>query len=526
MKPWVTEDESALICPQCIAGRFEKSLENDYSWPARFGSKRIYVTDFTEILDTELVAKVLANDVQYICQVHTGVASGAVEDQRRGFDYQLCPKCSKVIALEDGCNHIVCLCMQNFCFICGKEAMEESNHWTPGGCPKYGQPGTDGEQFESEILDPDDRTAWLEENHAGNDLDTFEALVDRSSIFIIGPYAWSVAMQTSKDDPSLRTTMQKILQADEWILSSEDYDRLEKALQAWSPIHRLQSYWWSTVLNRNINQLRGFLREGPPPTNGASHVMIRHGLLSQPVTDVFNMATKNSRVMAFCWMYESVLDWSEEWIGHERSYAVFELGPSSDWGPEQDSEMDNRKDVAELMQVLMHEGDALSDGRFTFTKMRNTAILVTINAPQPNGNANWRHEAYWRMELLLHFWRQIVFLEDREDRGGDGDEDEKGEEEDGEDDARDGGDDDEEDDDEEDDDEEDDEEDDNEDEEEVDEEHEEENGEDEEDEEDGALWEEEMWAGWSSMLTDTRLAWIQQVGTEAPALPDGFSRVV
>ncbi|KAF2208818.1 hypothetical protein CERZMDRAFT_101028 [Cercospora zeae-maydis SCOH1-5] len=55
----------------------------------------------------------------------------------RGKDYQLCPGCSTAVELRDGCNHVVCTCSQDFCFICGQEAQGDSNHWVPGRCPRY-----------------------------------------------------------------------------------------------------------------------------------------------------------------------------------------------------------------------------------------------------------------------------------------------------------------------------------------------------------------------------------------------------
>lgn len=34
-----------------------------------------------------------------------------------------------------------CQCGTGFCFICGKEADGEDDHWVRGGCPRYNQPG-------------------------------------------------------------------------------------------------------------------------------------------------------------------------------------------------------------------------------------------------------------------------------------------------------------------------------------------------------------------------------------------------
>ncbi|KAK5114388.1 hypothetical protein LTR85_010210 [Meristemomyces frigidus] len=62
----------------------------------------------------------------------------------RGLDYQICPNpaCAIPTVLSDGCNTIVCRCRTHFCFICGKMAHHDSDHWTGSGCPRWNQPGT------------------------------------------------------------------------------------------------------------------------------------------------------------------------------------------------------------------------------------------------------------------------------------------------------------------------------------------------------------------------------------------------
>ncbi|KAK5112838.1 hypothetical protein LTR85_011065 [Meristemomyces frigidus] len=96
----------------------------------------------------------------------------------RGKHWQFCPKegCRRRVELSEACNHIVCgFCDTGFCFICGEKADEDSDHWIPGGCPRYGQPdsptagfdggatdyGDDGERDERLA---DDEAAW----QAGN----------------------------------------------------------------------------------------------------------------------------------------------------------------------------------------------------------------------------------------------------------------------------------------------------------------------------------------------------------------------
>ena len=92
----------------------------------------------------------------HTCAVHEARVAQISSDLVRGRDYQLCPnpKCQYPWALEDGCNHIVChqsSCKTNFCFICGKEALERSGHWNVGmPCPRWNQPGTGNATFDAE----------------------------------------------------------------------------------------------------------------------------------------------------------------------------------------------------------------------------------------------------------------------------------------------------------------------------------------------------------------------------------------
>lgn len=66
---------------------------------------------------------------------------------------------------------MTCTCGTGFCFICGKEADGEDDHWVrSGGCPRYNQPGDrdveyddDGEYDEDE--DEDDETDPLDDVH-------------------------------------------------------------------------------------------------------------------------------------------------------------------------------------------------------------------------------------------------------------------------------------------------------------------------------------------------------------------------
>lgn len=102
---------------------------------------------------------------------------------KRGRDWQECPnlQCGRRIELAEACNHMTCQvrvgktslvpnttntnvlqCGTGFCFICGKTADGDSDHWVKGGCPRYNQPGDpyaeyDGHYGEDDS-DPDSDT--------------------------------------------------------------------------------------------------------------------------------------------------------------------------------------------------------------------------------------------------------------------------------------------------------------------------------------------------------------------------------
>jgi hypothetical protein len=49
---------------------------------------------------------------------------------------QICPSCSLLVQLENGCNLIECKCGEEFCYCCG--ACEINNHRCINGCPQFG----------------------------------------------------------------------------------------------------------------------------------------------------------------------------------------------------------------------------------------------------------------------------------------------------------------------------------------------------------------------------------------------------
>lgn len=81
--------------------------------------------------------------------------AAAFEGLVRGKDYQICPnkRCGRRIELQDGCNHVHCMCSQQLCFVCGDPAATGSQHWTSTGpddvkCPRYNHPSAQNALWE------------------------------------------------------------------------------------------------------------------------------------------------------------------------------------------------------------------------------------------------------------------------------------------------------------------------------------------------------------------------------------------
>ncbi|RMY29954.1 hypothetical protein D0866_08334 [Hortaea werneckii] len=91
-------------------------------------------------------------------QKHTCQANGSAtnsqntfQGQKRGHDYQLCPKCGVGYWQADGCNVMRCetpSCIMHgikFCFLCGEKASHYGGHFAPGQpCVMFGRPGPRG----------------------------------------------------------------------------------------------------------------------------------------------------------------------------------------------------------------------------------------------------------------------------------------------------------------------------------------------------------------------------------------------
>ncbi|KAF2206358.1 hypothetical protein CERZMDRAFT_3033, partial [Cercospora zeae-maydis SCOH1-5] len=161
------------VCAPCLRRIFELALQDRTSWPPRWGRQRLDYRDFRDMLDNhtlrrldercreercpvaervycrqmrgdgecgtfiggrsdaEAVCGLCSRCGQYTC-LRCSTSFRYARDERSnmstrhqcqlptqsGKDYQNCPDCGQRVQLADGCNHITCICGEQFCYLC------------------------------------------------------------------------------------------------------------------------------------------------------------------------------------------------------------------------------------------------------------------------------------------------------------------------------------------------------------------------------------------------------------------------
>jgi hypothetical protein len=323
--PWQTED-AALVCAGCIIHTFELALENDYSWPPRFGADVLKTQDFASILPTELLDRATKKSTEGQPRVNPEEAARAVKGLIRGKDYHICPGCGHVVALGSSCNHIVCWCNCEFCFICGKVTRHDSDHFKKGGCPRFGQP-------EKAIFDNVDPVALAREAHNAR---LQQDLANQMLVFHAESWTWNVAMQTLANGNHTRFVMVDLLRGSPqrlyWKPTADESALVRKVMRAFNPRHDVTNKLWDLIVADSASAIERFVAEGPKGSrrDTTRHPAVIRGLLSQPVSGLFNMATQSGRVAAFMWMHDSVRAWKDIGYRSVANVAVFDMGPDTD----------------------------------------------------------------------------------------------------------------------------------------------------------------------------------------------------
>eukprot|EP00934_Nitzschia_sp_Nitz4_P007274 Nitzschia sp. Nitz4//scaffold247_size31676//22229//23767//NITZ4_007931-RA/size31676-processed-gene-0.20-mRNA-1//-1//CDS//3329543958//7264//frame0 len=145
------ETQNRMYCPRCNA----------------FFNLDLVDSSETNVLSCEcgvslcLVCKTLdhpgiscdANQVE-IARMEAGVLEFSKEN-----GWKQCPKCSVMIELRSGCNHMTCLsCRHEFCFKCLKPWCKEAGMCPSGECPLW---------EEAQLLEEGERRVQQEENNLG-----------------------------------------------------------------------------------------------------------------------------------------------------------------------------------------------------------------------------------------------------------------------------------------------------------------------------------------------------------------------
>ena len=355
------------FCSDCIRSRFDAALEFDVNWPASWGSIELVAEDYASTLGPERLARYQWKKRAMDDYAASTVAEG-IEGLVRGKDFQNCPKCHTVIHLETGCNHMPCKCTENFCFLCGEPAGDDSGYWERDGCPRYNHThhgpleDEEDERFRQALF------AKLAEEDAAaeraRELVEIERLeqVAQANTIEIERWAWNVAMQTS--NPALRHHMRgfTLPPRDATLDVRPNYP----ARQHWRPVmHAMQAYThrhgviraeWATFLAEQAaaadetvpRMFRAFLldtlrneheehetafysQDEREPRHYTHHILSASVLLRQPVGGVFNLNYIGGRVNAAQWLSSRILlptaDWPRNVFDHPDNFALLSIGP-------------------------------------------------------------------------------------------------------------------------------------------------------------------------------------------------------
>lgn len=307
--PWCGEDES-LVCAECIKSRFEHALGHATEWPARWGSDNLDVEHYRSILGDELYnaytakAAARASAPPIVPELPNGCTWGV--------QVQSCPGRKKVGGLSSGCNHIVCeACHTNFCFICGKEVLDRSGHWSHGNpCPRFGAKDSPRAIFDD--AEPDARTP------EGIEAEERGALVSAM-------LSWNMAMRTS--DIDTRIVLHRFVDTiDRPFATGEDIRTAIAAMGINHPLSGTPDAVWyqppeivvrradSRTLIRMLLEIRdelGALEAVPlPETSIFARTAPLEGLIRGPVMREFNMGAPETRDSSYRWMVAHLQDQS------------------------------------------------------------------------------------------------------------------------------------------------------------------------------------------------------------------------
>jgi hypothetical protein len=377
-KPYTTQKTSEngeLVCSSCIKGEFIKALpalatEFDHSFPAKWGTEELHINDFPEMFfwEHDFHTKYEEHHAKYSRELRdlddAKLAAMVPDGLVRGRDFQRCNGCKEAIGLRDGCNHMTCTkCGHNFCFICGKDAKDDSGHWIHGACPRWGQPGEQNAWFADPILDdvnPD---------------------IEMPTEISFEVWSWNMLIQTT--DAAMRTPMQRVLLlSDDAIVragppTDAERESVITAMFRYHPQHGVTVRAWQRLVRENRFVARRFIEVEHADTGlnrlYAPESPTCQGVLSHRAGGVFNMVDPASRREAYAWAHRRQRFWHPDEAEHPDNFAIFDIGPGEAVYPQ--------IRAAQILELLRDEGAPLTDGQVLFERISTQhahSIFVTI----------------------------------------------------------------------------------------------------------------------------------------------------
>lgn len=365
--PYKTADDDS-VCKKCIRGIFEQAYMHKTNRPARWGPIELSILDFKPLFlewfvqGYERQRYADEDEARRLTSNQQSLNGHVPEGWVRGRDYQRCPRCMEAAQLGSGYNHITCNCTMNYCFICGVEALGNSDHWTRGRCPRYNQPGANNAQYDGDDDAVDDA---VDDDMDDDDDESDEEWIlpsERLTQFSFSVWAWNTTMQTS--DLQTQGAMARImnvsvpreLQASENITGH--FGRIYDAMLEHRSIHNVGEHQWDETVSRerqSVINLLPMVAERPPDT---AFGPLQYALLSEKVGGVFNMVAANSRRRAYNWAYTRQQEITAHDLDNPLNFAIFDIGPGGTAAEELYAK--------QLMKFLVQDGERKTEGRIRF----------------------------------------------------------------------------------------------------------------------------------------------------------------
>jgi hypothetical protein len=327
---------------------FEKALKFDIEYPAQWGNTELNVDDFAVLWPDGLFPAIYRTHGVRLKREQLLAAQNLKEFMPEnlviGKDIQPCPGCKAPWCLQDGCNHMTCpTCGTNYCFICGKEASDNSGHWRDpqdgGSCPRYNSPD------------------------AGNAIyDGRETIEDWSPEMSFETWMWNSTMQYGSEQTQY--LMQRLLglavpTERQGALSARERRQVLASMLQYRPEHGVSREVWVGLVAEHRDEATAFINGGNFFFGGNVDVdPIAHGALAVPIGGVFNLASDAARQAAYDWAHERYNAWLPTTADHPMNFAIFDIGPGT---PE------DREEAAAVLDILTFSGRHATGGQVEFT---------------------------------------------------------------------------------------------------------------------------------------------------------------